>query len=74
MKTKKMLTNADAERVYNEVKGFLPTDHKWEVRIAVAGDYFKLYQDGSPFLDDSANEDSYSIDGMIGWIESYFSN
>ena len=74
MKEKKYLRSADAQKVYENVERILPKGPHWDVRIAVAGDYFKLYKDGEPFLDDSANEDSYSIDGMISWIESYFLN
>lgn len=72
MEKKKYLRSADAQKVYESVQHILPKGPRWEVRVAVVGDYFKLYKDGEPFLDDSANEDAYSIDGMIGWIESNF--
>lgn len=72
MKERKLFNKRDAEEVMNLVAHCLPSNHEWEVRLSADSEYFKLYRDGQPFLDDSACDDAYSVDGMAGWIESNF--
>lgn len=71
MKNRKKFNNADAKTVFNAIKPFIPAGHEVEVSVSMDYEYFRMSVDGEQVCWDSANSDAYSIDGAIGWFESF---
>ena len=71
MNNKTKFNDKDAETVYEAIKQFVPHGHKVEVSVSIDMEYFRMSFDDEQVCWDSANEDAYSIDGAIGWFESW---
>lgn len=71
MKERKKFNDADAKTVYNAIKPFVPAGHTIEVSVSMDREYFRMSVDGVQECWDSACHDGYSIDGAIGWFESF---
>lgn len=71
MKNRIKFNNNDAKTVYKAIEQFVPQGHEVEVSVSIDAEYFRMSFDGEQVCWDSACSDAYSIDGAIGWFQSW---
>lgn len=71
MKDRTKFNDLDADTVYKAIEKFIPDGHSVEVSVSIDQEYFRMSMDGEQVCWDSACSDAYSIDGAIGWFQSW---